>query len=179
MNLYEVYLSLSALYANSLLDNSPFFNKQVGDLWISVTHKQASVLSLSDRTCIMMLMDVSGYHGVYTENKIMFSEQHGNPSSSVEIGNSLTDYFEFITELPMYRPPGTNLESPRWHIDDISEEFIFQQSTMYNLLEYKYFEQIKHYYHDISRLNRAAKTSCMMHLDYDWHNIPLTENDFL
>lgn len=178
MNLYEVYLSLSALYANSLLDNSPFFDNVVGDLRISVTHKQASILSLSSRTCIMMLLDVSQY-GKDIEHKIMFSDRHGKTSTSVEITNSLTDEFEFITDIPMHLPAGTKLGHLIWHIDDISEEFIFQQSTMHNLLEYKYFEQIKHYYYDISRLNRAAKTSCLMHLDYDWHNIPLTENDFL
>lgn len=178
MNLYEVYLSLSALYANSLVDNSPFFDNIVGDLRISVTHKQASILSMRSKTCVMMLLDVSEY-GKNVENKIFFSDRNSITSASVEIGNSFTDNFYFITDVPKYLPPGTSLEYPIWNLNDISEEFIFQQSSMYNLLEYKYFEQIKPYFHDISRLNVEAKTSCMMHLDFDWHNIQLTGKDFI
>lgn len=178
MNLYEVYLSLSALYANSLLDNSPFFDNVVGDLRISVTHKQASILSGSDRTCVMMLLDVSEY-GKTVENKILFSDRHGSTSTSVEIGNCPTENFQFIADVPKYLPPGTILEYPTWNLNDITEEFIFQKSTMYNLLEYKYFDQIKPYFHNINRLNVEAKISCMMHLDFDWHNIPLQEKDFI
>ena len=178
MNIYEVYLNLSVLYANSLLDNSPFFDNTVGDLHISVTHKQASILRLSSRGCIMMLLDVSQY-GKDVEHKIMFSDRHGSTSTSVEIGNCPTENFQFIADVPKYLPPGTILEYPTWNLNDITEEFIFQQSTLRDLLDYKYFDQIKPYFHNINRLNVQAKISCMMHLDFDWHNIPLQEKDFI
>lgn len=179
MDLFEVYLNLSALYANNLLDNKPFFDKVSGNLRISVTHNQASILDMTCKTCVMMLKDVSRFKGEMIQHKIMFSEDHGNTSTSVEIANNNTNEFQFITDIPMYLPPGSSFRYPLWNIDEITEEFIFQQSTIHNLLEYKYFDQLKCYFSDICRLNVEAKTICSMHLDFDWHNIPLTENDFL
>lgn len=181
MNIYEVQLNLIALYENSKIDNSPFFEKVVGDLRVSVTHRQAGIINLATKSCVMMLME----HHRSSDSKdtkpyISFSDKHGNNMScAIKMTGMMDGELEFIHDIPMYLPPGKSLMTDIWKIDDITEDFIFQQSTLYNLPEFKYFEQMKDFYNRISNMNRMCNMSVIMDLQNDWYNIPLYEDSFI
>lgn len=173
MTIFEVYLSLIDLYNKSHEDNSPFFEKVVGNLRISVTHKQALVLDLSVKTVVCMLLDTSQYKGEL-KHQFLF----GGNTSNVQITGKDSKIFSIAKMLPMYLMPGTIIEEEEWNLDDITEDFHFQQNTLTDIPEYKYFEQVQKHFRNIEGASRIWKVSVIMDMCTDWDNIPLTKEDF-
>lgn len=173
MTIFEVYLSLIDLYNKSHENNSPFFENVVGNIRISVTHKQALVLDLTDKTVVCMLLDTSRYGGEL-KHQFLF----GGNTSNVEIVGKYSKEFTVAKMLPKYLPPGTVIEEEVWDLDDITEDFHFQQSTLTDIPEYKYFEQVQKYFRNIEGTSRIWQTSVIMNMCTDWDNIPLTKEDF-
>lgn len=176
MTMFEVYLNLIRLYKKSQEDNSPFFENLVGNIRISVTHKQALVLDTSNKTVICMLLDTSAYCGVL-KHQFIFSGREN--SATVEISGLGGTSITISKMLPKYLEPGTVIEEEVWDVNDITEDYHFQQSTIVDIPEYKYFEQVKKYFKDISGAGQIWQTSALMNINHDWDNIPLREEDFL
>lgn len=176
MNIYDVYKNLIDLYNRNENENE-FFDNVSNGLRISVTHNQAVVHSLVDKKIVLLLLDVNAYANDI-EHKIMFSDKHGTQTTIVEIANHYKLDFKFIGNIPKYLPPGKNIDSEIWNLNDISEEFIFQKSTIDNIPEYKYFEQLKRYHSQICKLNVHSGFSVLIELETNWDDLPLCNEDF-
>lgn len=174
MTIFEVYLSLIDLYNKSQEDNSPFFENLAGNLRISVTHKQALVLDVSNKTVVCMLLDTSQYGGVLKHQFIF----NGHTSTVEVVGDFSNSSFTIAKLLPKYLAPGTVIEEEVWDLNDITEDYHFQQSTLAHIPDYKQFEQLKKYFRDISGAGQIWQTSAIMNMGTDWDNIPLTKEDF-
>lgn len=174
MTIFEVYLGLIDLYNKSHADTSPFFENLVGNLRISVTHKQALVLDLTNKTVVCMLLDTSQYKGEL-KHQFLFNGDESN----VQIVGKYSKVFTIAKLLPKYLPPGTVIEEEEWNLDDITEDFHFQQSTLTDIPEYKYFEQVQKHFRNIEGASQIWGTSVIMNMCTDWDNIPLTKEDLL
>lgn len=184
MNILELQKSLIQYYKSCGERNVAYEDKFVGDYKISMADGLVSITNLTDYRINLIILDTS-IPGITVVNNTtailyLYTTDVKHISISAHFGDHHQADIPFkVTRMAKYLPPGTSNTFELCKLDDITEEFIFQQSTLYDLPEYKYFDQFKRYHKDIISTNQIEQLKTSADLRWDWDNIPLTKDDFL
>lgn len=174
MNISHILMQLEDLYQQSLVDNSPYFEQVDGIYRVSVTKNQASVLNLNTGQILITLVD-------FGTSKIMEqpSVTHSGKHSTLQIFHAPVTELRLIGDLVKYKSANELLTNTLTiPLNDITEEYLFQLSTVRSIPSIEKFEMITKYVENIRKICHMFHRVVMIDINADWDNIELTEAGF-
>lgn len=174
MNISHIVMLLEDLYQKSLLDYSPYFEQVDGVYRVSVTKNQASVLNLKTGKILITLVD-------FGTSKIMEqpSVTHNEKGSTLQIFHAPATDLRFIGDLVKYKSENELLTNTiTIPLSDITEEYLFQLSTVRNIPSIEKFKMITKYVENIRKMCDMFHRVVLIDINADWDDIELTEAGF-